>query len=277
VTAALPASAPTSSSAALGPLCKPRWRFWHRSGERLGGWWQLTYGVLYWPVTAVFRVRYRDAEKLPYSGPIIVVANHVSHADPLVLAKLVLDRGRVPRFLAKDSLFRGRLLGGALRGMGHIAVDRNSVDAQQALGPAIKALQDGRVVIMYPEGTVTRDPEGWPMAGRLGTARLAVAVPDAPVIPIAQWGVQESIDLYRKRVRLIPRPRHTIVVGDPIDLSRFQPAAEPVSAVTLLRMTDVIMTELRQLVADVRGVPAPTGAFYKWRPNSRRAAADEAP
>lgn len=245
-------------------LVKPRCRFWHRSPERLGGWWQLTYGVLYWPVTAVFRVRYADGQRLPRTGPVIVAANHVSHADPLLLAKFILDSGRVPRFLAKDSLFRGRLLGRALRGMGHIAVDRNSIDAQQALGPAIKALQDGRVVMMYPEGTVTRDPDGWPMAGRLGTARLALAQPDAPVIPIAQWGVQESIDLYRKRVRLFPRPRHTIVVGAPVDLSAF--LGEQPSATTLFRMTDVIMTDLRNLVADERGVPAPTGPFFKWRP-----------
>jgi 1-acyl-sn-glycerol-3-phosphate acyltransferase len=254
--------------AGSGLQIKPRWRFRGRPTERLGAWWQLTYGVLYIPVSTFVRLRYVDAERLPRSGPVIVAANHVSHADPLLLAKLILDTGRVPRFLAKDSLFRGRVLGRALRGMGHIAVERNSLDAQQALGPAIKALQDGRVVMMYPEGTVTRDPEGWPMAGRLGTARLALAEPDVPVIPIAQWGVQESIDLYRKKVRLFPRPRHTIVIGEPIDLSGFR--GEPPNATTLFRMTDVIMRELRELVAQQRGVPAPTGSFYKWRPSSRR-------
>lgn len=257
-------------------LVKPRIRFRQVSGERLGGWWQLTYSVLFLPVSAMARMRYRDVDRLPHTGPVILVANHVSHADPLLLAKMVLDEGRVPRFLAKDSLFRGRLIGRALRGMGHIPVERNSIDAQLALAPAISALQRGQVVIMYPEGTVTRDPDGWPMAGRLGTARLALAQPGTPVIPVAQWGVQQSIDLYRKRVRLIPRPRHTIAIGEPIDLSAFALApGEVPTATNLFRMTDIIMRELRDLVADVRGVPAPTGAFYKWRP-SRQAVDDGA-
>jgi 1-acyl-sn-glycerol-3-phosphate acyltransferase len=258
-------------------MVKPRLRFWRRSGERLGGWWQLTYNVLYIPTSVLFRVRYGDADRVPYSGPVIVAANHVSHVDPLLLAKIVLDRGRVPRFLAKDSLFRGRFLGTALRGMGHIPVERNSIDAQQSLGPAIKALQDGRVIIMYPEGTVTRDPDGWPMSARLGTARLAIALPDVPVIPIGQWGVQDSIDLYRKRIRLFPRPRHRIIVGHPVDLSAFTlaPGEQP-SATMLFRMTDVIMRDVRELVAELRGVPAPTGAFYRWRPSSGRGTANRA-
>ena len=67
---------------------------------------------------------------------------------------------------------------------------------------------------------MTRDPDGWPMAGKTGAARLATLVPDVPVIPVAQWGVQEQIDLYRKKFKLIPRPKHVISVGEPIDLSR---------------------------------------------------------
>lgn len=245
---------------------KPRWR---RSGERLGGWWQLVYGGLYWPVSGLFRVRYRNAAGIPATGPVILAANHVSHADPVLLAKLVLDSGRVPRFLAKDTLFRGRFAGSFMHGMGHIPVTRDSIDAQQSLAPAIAALDADRVVVMYPEGTVTRDPQGWPMAGRLGTARLALSSPDTPVIPVGQWGVQDSIDLYQRRVRLLPRPRHVIVVGPPVDLSAF--VGEPPNATTLLRMTDVIMGDIRQLVADLRGVPAPTGAFYRWRRAPREA------
>ena len=113
------------------------------------------------------------------------------------------------------------------------------------------------------------------MAGRLGTARLAVARPDVPVIPIGQWGVQNSIDLYRKKIRVFPRSRHTIIVGDPVDLSAFAfaPGEQP-SATTLFKMTDVIMRDVRELVAELRGVPAPTGGFYKWRPSSPRPSSD---
>jgi 1-acyl-sn-glycerol-3-phosphate acyltransferase len=244
-----------------------------RQGEPLGGWWRLVYGGLNPPVSLLFRLRYRNVANLPAAGPVILAANHVSHADPVLLAKFVLDVGRVPRFLAKDTLFRGRFAGTFMHGMGHIPVVRDSVDAQQALAPAIAALAAGRVIMMYPEGTVTRDPAGWPMAARLGTARLALAYPDAPVIPVAQWGVQDSIDLYRRKVKLFPRPRHTILVGEPVDLSAFR--GEPPSVGTLSRMTDAIMVDVRQLVAELRGVPAPTGPFYRWRRNGRGPAAGD--
>ena len=119
------------------------------------------------------------------------------------------------------------------------------------------------MIVLHPEGTVTRDPDGWPMAGKTGAARLALLAPDVPVIPVAQWGVQEQIDLYRKKVKLIPRPRHEMSVGDPIDLSAFRGRAP--DAATLREVTDVIMRRLRDDVAELRGVPAPTGALYRWR------------
>ena len=237
------------------------------TGERLGSWWTLTYALLYPPVSALVKVNYRHIERIPPAGPVILAANHVSHADPFILSKFVLDAGRVPRFLAKDSLFHGWLTGTFMRRMGHIPVNRYSVDAQLALAPAIAALIDGRAILMYPEGSVTRDPDGWPMAARLGTARLAMSVPEVPVIPIGQWGVQESVDLYRRRLRLLPRPRHTILVGQPVDLSEFRD--QEVTSANLARMTEVIMQGVRAQVAELRGVPAPTGPFYRWKRSAR--------
>ena len=114
---------------------------------------------------------------------------------------------------------------------------------------------DGGMIVLHPEGTVTRDPDGWPMAGKTGAARLALLAPDIPVIPVAQWGVQDQIDLYRKKVRLIPRPRHVLSVGDPIDLSEFY--GRPPDAATLRAVTEVIMRRLRTDVAELRGEPAP--------------------
>ena len=116
--------------------------------------------------------------------------------------------------------------------------------------------------MLHPEGTVTRDPDGWPMTGKTGAARLATLVPDVPVIPLAQWGVQEQFDLYRKKIRLIPRPKHVISVGEPIDLSAFRDR-EP-TARMLKEMTDVIMRRLRADVAELRGVPEPQGDLFRW-------------
>jgi hypothetical protein len=126
------------------------------------------------------------------------------------------------------------------------------------------------VIVLHPEGTVTRDPEGWPMIGKTGAARLATLAPDTPVIPVAQWGVQDQFDLYRKRVKLIPRPRHVISVGEPIDLSAFR--GREATVATLHEMTDLIMRRLRTDVAELRGLPVPTGELYFWvRPAEKKA------
>src|SRR5262249_1144168 len=96
-----------------------------------------------------------------------------------------------------------------------------------------------------------------------GVARLAHLVPEVPVIPLAQWGVQNSIDLYKKKVKLIPRPRHVISVGEPIDLDELR-AKEP-NAVVLKAITDVIMRRLGDDVAELREIPAPAGELFVWR------------
>jgi 1-acyl-sn-glycerol-3-phosphate acyltransferase len=128
---------------------------------------------------------------------------------------------------------------------------------------------------LHPEGTVTRDPDGWPMTGKTGAARLASLVPDVVVIPVAQWGVQEQVDLYKKRVKLVPRPRHTISVGEPIDLSAYRDR-EP-NARMLREMTDTIMRRLRADVAELRGVPEPAGDLFHWvRPSEQKKPGDAA-
>jgi len=233
--------------------------------------WRFVWLVLYWPVSGAFRVRYRHIERIPQQGGLIIVTNHISHVDPFLVAKFVLDAARVPRFLAKDSIFEVPAVGWGMRTMGHIPVKRGTVDARQSLAAAVEALEKGGVIVLHPEGTVTRDPAGWPMNGKTGAARLATLVPDVPVIPIVQWGVQEQVDLYKKKVKLIPRPRHVISVGEPIDLSAFRDR-EPTVAV-LREVTDVIMRRLRSDVAELRGVPEPEGDLYRWVRSSEKKSA----
>lgn len=236
-------------------------------GEKVGWAWGVVIAVLYVPFSSLLKIRYRNIEKLPQSGPVIVVVNHVSHVDPFIVAKMVIDGARVPRFLAKDSIFAVPVVGAAMRAMGHIPVKRGSVDARESLAAAVRALQRGGVIVLHPEGTVTRDPDGWPMTGKTGAARLWTLSPDVPVIPIAQWGVQEQIDLYRKKVKLVPRPSHVLSVGDPIDLSAFR-GREPNTA-TLHEISDVIMRRLRADVAQLRGLPEPSGPLFRWSRNKR--------
>ncbi|HZC72192.1 MAG TPA: lysophospholipid acyltransferase family protein [Jatrophihabitans sp.] len=237
-------------------------------GEKMGWALRCLWLLLYYPMTALFKVRYRNVERVPQQGPVIIVTNHVSHVDPFLMAKFVLDAARKPHFLAKDSIFAVTFVGWLMRQMDQIPVRRGTADARQSLDAAVTALERGAVIVMHPEGTVTRDPDGWPMVGKTGAARLATLAPDVPVIPVAQWGVQAQFDLYKKKVKLFPRPRHVISVGEPIELSAFRDR-EPTAA-TLHEITDVIMRRLRADVAELRGVPAPTGDLFYWvRPSEK--------
>jgi 1-acyl-sn-glycerol-3-phosphate acyltransferase len=231
-------------------------------GEKVGVGWGIVMAILYVPFSMAFKLRYRNIERVPQQGAAIVVTNHVSHVDPFLVSKFVLDAARRPRFLAKEAIFEVPVVGTAMRAMGHIPVRRGTADAVQSLEAAVEALKQGGLIVMHPEGTVTRDPLGWPMRGKTGAARLATLVPGVPVIPLAQWGVQDSIDLYRKRFRLFPRPRHVLSVGEPVDLSAFADRAPDAS--TLREITDVIMRRLRSDVGELRELPAPEGELFRW-------------
>jgi len=238
------------------------------SAEKSSPWLRFIVLVLYLPVSALFKLRWRGVENVPAAGPAILVINHVSYADPIVVARYVYDAGRAPRFLAKRSLFDIPVVGAAFRGTGQIPVDRGTSQARQSLEGAVAALRRGELVIVYPEGTVTRDPNWWPMVGKTGAARLALLAPDVPVIPAAQWGAQFAVDVYHKRYRQMPRKEVTVIAGPALDLSRFQ-GAEP-SAETLRYMTDVMMRAICELVGELRGETPPVGPLF--RPRSGRSA-----
>jgi 1-acyl-sn-glycerol-3-phosphate acyltransferase len=206
------------------------------------------------PVSSLlFRLRYRHGDRLPATGPVLLVANHVSVLDPLACARLAWDNGRVPHFLAKQSLFRG-WLGAILRACGQIPVARFSADAHEALSAAQADLAAGNCVVIYPEGSVTRDPDWWPMQARTGVARLALTT-DAAVVPVAQWGPQRVHDYHAKKLNLRPRSPADYLVGEPIDLSTQRAelrGGRALSAELLRETTDLIMTRVRDQLAELR-------------------------
>ncbi len=225
--------------------------------------------VIIWPLVPVFfKVRWRGQEHLPATGGVLVATNHVSYADPLVFARYIWDSGRVPRFLAKEELFRVFFVGRMLTGAAQIPVSRGSAEAEQSLQHAVAALERGECVCIYPEGTVTRDPEFWPMAARTGVARLALTA-DVPVVPVAQWGPQRSVDVYRRRFRLLPRQEAHCVAGPPVDLSAYR--GRPLTAELLREVTDVIMTGIRDQLALLRNEPAPVEFWRRPTPPAREA------
>jgi 1-acyl-sn-glycerol-3-phosphate acyltransferase len=199
-----------------------------------------------------------DGEKLPATGGCIVALNHISHIDPLLAAHFVYDHGRLPRYLAKSGLFKNKALGGFLRAAGQIPVERLSRNAIGAFDAAVEAVRRGECVIVYPEGTLTRDPDLWPMTGKSGAARIALET-GCPVIPVGQWGAQEILYPYAKKPDLLPRKHITMKAGDPVDLSDL--VALPRSQAVINQATDRIMAAITDLVADLRGEAPPAERF----------------
>ena len=140
---------------------------------------------------------------IPGCGGVIIAANHISWVDPFTLGHFVYGAGRVPRFMAKEGLFRAFVIGRILRGARQIRVHRGERDGVAALRDAVEALRNGEAVLIYPEGTITRDPGCWPMKAKTGVARLSL-MSGAPIIPVTQWGPQEILGASR-RLRLLPR------------------------------------------------------------------------
>jgi 1-acyl-sn-glycerol-3-phosphate acyltransferase len=226
-----------------------------------GGFWIAFCAVFFYPIGwLVARARYEGLNHIPSEGGVLLVANHVSHLDPIYSGLVVHKARRVPRFLAKHSLWGVPVLGSALRGSGQIPVYRESADAQQSLRDGTSALQEGKVVVIYPEGTITRDPDGWPMVSRTGVARLALST-DVPVVPAVHWGTREVLDGYNKKFRPLPRTTVTVRCGEPVDLSGYR--GRPVDASLLREVTDLLMARVRDLLADVRGQQAPAEFFRR--------------
>lgn len=229
---------------------------------RAGFWIRLCVVIIYPLVGLLFRIRWRNLDRVtpPAEGGVIIALNHVSHIDTLLMARMVWQSGRVPRFMIKSGVFGKPVLGTIMRGAGQIPVYRGTADAAQSLRAAVAALERGEAIVIYPEGTMTHDPAQWPMQARTGIARLALLAPDVPVIPIGQWGAQRTSPRWK---RYVSRPLAQVSVGKPVDLDRFR-GAEP-TATTLREMTDVIMAAVRDEVAELRGERAPAEFFKPKR------------
>ncbi|MFI9260134.1 lysophospholipid acyltransferase family protein [Streptomyces sioyaensis] len=247
------------------------------SRRRIGFWYRLAAVICKPPLLVLFKRDWRGMEHIPADGGFITAVNHNSYLDPLSYAHYQYNTGRVPRFLAKAGLFKSGFVGLMMRGTGQIPVYRETTDAATAFRAAVSAIEKGECVAFYPEGTLTRDPELWPMQGKTGAARVALLT-KAPVIPVAQWGAHEAMPPYakKKKLRLLPRKTLLVQAGPPVDLSAFydqEPTAEVLRAVT-----EVIMAAITEQLAVLRGAPVPAEP-YDWRKaiaRERRAAREAA-
>lgn len=205
---------------------------------------------------------WEGTENLPETGAILAV-NHISELDPLSVAHMVYNQGPLPTFLAKAELWKVPVLKQVLEATRMIPVERTR-DGGRSLDAAREAVATGRAIIVYPEGTVTRDPGGWPMAARSGAVRLALQT-GAPLIPVGQWGIQELLPYGGRAPRPFPRKTARIRIGAPVDLDDLRGA--PMTASGLRAGTERMMDAITAIVADLRGEPAPAG---RWDPRTGR-------
>lgn len=225
-----------------------------RKLNRRPNWaWSIAIAILLVPLRTLTKRDWRNADRIPADGGAIIAINHVSHVDPLTVAHLTYEWGRQSSYLAKASLFKGAL-GTFMRGAGQIPVNRASGGAD-ALSEAIAAVKAGELVVVYIEGSITKDPSGWPMVPKTGAARLALAT-GAPLIPAGQWGAQEILPAYSKIPKLFPRRTIHINVGEPMSLAGVADDIEGIH-----RATELIMDQIVALVEEVRGDKAPAERF----------------
>lgn len=216
---------------------------------KAGFWIRLCVVIIFPLDTLLFRIRWHHLDRMPEHGGVLVVVNHISQADTATTARLIWQAGRIPRFLIKSTVFGWPLIGTIMRGAGQLPVHRASERAADSLQSATEALRNGECVVIYPEGTITRDPDYWPMRAKTGVARLVLANPDIPVIPIGQWGAHKTLGR-GGHFRPIPRKNHQASLGPPLDLTKYR-GQEP--AVDILRtMTDEIMAAVTAQVAKLR-------------------------
>jgi len=210
-------------------------------------------GIVRPALNLIMNKKWEGTDKLP-AGGFIAVPNHCTEIDPLVIGHMLYTNKRAPHFLAKSGLFKVPVVGSVLRATKQIPVERSTAGANRSLQLAQEIVAEGGAIIIYPEGTLTRDPDLWPMKGKTGAARIALAT-GCPVIPVGQWGAQEVLPPYTKRPHLVPRRNIVMKAGDPVDLADL--VALPPSAETTARATDRIMAAVTAIVADLRDETAP--------------------
>jgi 1-acyl-sn-glycerol-3-phosphate acyltransferase len=210
-------------------------------------WYRFAELALKPTVALWFNWRFEGMENVPPEGPMIAACNHISYFDPLAHGYMLTRAHRRPRFMAKHELYGNWFLRNLLQGARQIPVERGSGSAAP-LEAALAALKDAECVVIYPEGTITRNPDFTPMQGRTGVARLTLAS-EVPVVPMAVWGSQHVWQRDGARSLKLGRPIW-VKAGPPMDLSEYEGRQE--DPAVLRQVTDTVMDEVTRLVNDLR-------------------------
>lgn len=222
----------------------------------VSGFYAFAKGVLTPIMTPWVKFTVTGEENLPTQGGFLLVSNHLSNVDPLCLCWYFMKRNTAVRFLAKKSMFSVPVFGWIIKGMGLIPVNRDS-NPSAVLAPTREALTAGEVVGIYPEGTLTRDPDQWPMEFKPGAARLALDT-GVTVIPLSQWGPQDIMAPYNaKGMDMRPGRRISYHFGAPVDLSDLIGPAGSEDHDAVNAATARILQAVREGVGQLRGLPVP--------------------
>jgi 1-acyl-sn-glycerol-3-phosphate acyltransferase len=228
----------------------------------LGTSYRIAVGALRPSMRLFTRHEWSGAENLPSSGGFVVCSNHISDSDPVALAHFLYDHGHPPYFLAKSALFTVPVVGRVIRGAGQIPVFRDGPDAVKAFAPAVDAVRAGKCVAIYPEATVSRDPELWPMTGKTGAARVTLET-GCPLIPVAQWGAHQLLPYHSFVPRLFPRKTMRVVAGPPVDLDDLR--GRPIDVGVLREATARILADITRLLGPLRPGETPPDRPYDRR------------
>lgn len=193
-------------------------------------------------------------EHIPPEGGFIAVCNHLSDLDSLTAMRSLVDAGVPAYSLAKSSIFEVPVLGHVFKAGGQIPVHRGTDKAGSSLIEAERRLRAGDVIMIFPEGTLSRDPLRWPMTGKTGAARLAMAT-GAPILPMGQWGAQEILDSFGGGFHPFPRKDVRVLIGETFTLDEY---GQDTSDRQVVRAaTAEIMWRITVLVEQLRGERAP--------------------
>ena len=218
----------------------------------------------------LMRKEWIGLEKLP-AGGFIAAPTTAPKSIRWWWAHMLYNQKRMPRFLAKAGLFKVPVLGFVLRATRQIPVERSTAGANRSLQIAKEVVDEGGAIIIYPEGTLTRDPELWPMKGHTGAARMALES-GIPVVPMAHWGAHEVCSALRQAAA--PLPAEDLAPGGrrsggPQRLRRAARWTRPPSP----RPPNVIMDAITELLATLRGGQPPLVRWDPWPTTSPPTAA----
>ena len=186
-------------------------------------------------------------ENAPTEGPLIVASNHLNNADPPVVA---LAFSRFPTFMAKREMLSWPILGPGFRIFGAFPVRRGGADLS-AIRAATEVVNEGRMLVMFPEGTRSRT--GGLTKGHPGTALIALRT-GAPIVPVAVTGT-ETITWPWIFIKPLSIKRITITLGEPFTL----PPVEKIDSEAASEATELIMRKIAELLPpQYRGVYADT-------------------